>query len=91
MFGNTLNEQTEKQEKKNGSYSMMFRSPAKFLLTCFFYDHKHALPKVSIEMFKSRTVHMHWDHFEEKGLNWYLNYLKYFFVQLLRNYTQISF
>lgn len=66
MFGNTLNEQTEKQEKKNGSYSMMFRSPAKFLLTCFFYDHKHALPKVSIEMFKSRTAHMHWDHFEEK-------------------------
>lgn len=39
MFGNTLNEQTEKQEKKkNGSYSMMFRSPAKFLLPCFFYD-----------------------------------------------------
>lgn len=61
MFGNTLNEQTEKQGKKNGSYSMMFRSPAKFLLTCFFYDHKHALPKVSIEMFKSRTAHMHWD------------------------------
>lgn len=79
------------RKKKNGSYSMMFRSPAKFLLTCFFYDHKHALPKVSIEMFKSRTAHMHWDHFEEKGLNWYLNYLKYFFVQLLRNYTQIRF
>lgn len=38
MFGNTLNEQTEKQGKKNGSYSMMFRSPAKFLLPCFFYD-----------------------------------------------------
>lgn len=53
--------------------------------------HKDALPKVSIEMFKSRTAHMHWDHFEEKGLKWYLNYLKYFFVQLLHNYTQISF
>ena len=43
--------------------------------------------KSSIEMFKSGTAHMHWDHFEEKGLNWYLNYLKYFFVQLLHNYT----
>lgn len=49
--------------------------------------HKDALPKVSIEMFKSRTAHMHSDHFEEKCLNWYLNYLKYFFVQLLHNYT----